>query len=87
MATIKKGTHEVEVKDDSSIKEACMKLDVPFGCQSGICGACKIEILDGEDNLNELTEEENNMGDCDRKHRLACQAKIKSGKVIIKPVE
>lgn len=83
MALIKKDNKELEVEDNSPIKDACMKLGIPFGCQSGICGTCKIEILEGEDNLSDLTQEENDM-DLDRTHRLACQAHIKSGKVIIK---
>ena len=85
MAIIKRSNQEVEVKDNSPIKEACMELDVPFACQSGICGTCKIDILEGDENLSPLTKEEIEMGDRDNKHRLGCQAKIKSGSVKIIP--
>ena len=52
--------------------------------RSGFCGACKIEIIEGGENLNILNQEELNMGDRDRTHRLACQAVIKQGFVKIK---
>lgn len=26
--------------------------DLPHGCLSGSCGACRIEVVDGKDNLN-----------------------------------
>ena len=73
-----------EVKDGEPIKKACKELGVPFGCKEGICGTCKIIIEEGEENLAPLTEAEEEMEDCDLSHRLACQAKIISGTVIIK---
>ncbi len=85
MAFIQKNNKKVELPDNYPIKEACMELDVPFGCQSGLCGTCKIDILEGAENLEELTPEEKEMGDRDYTHRLACQAKIKSGFIKIKP--
>jgi ferredoxin len=71
---------EIEVNDGESIKEACEKLGVPFGCQNGLCGTCMIDVDSGEDNLSELTEEEEIL-ERDKKHRLACQCKIKEGEV------
>ena len=84
MAIIQKNDKKVELPDDYPIREACMELDVPFGCQSGLCGTCKIDILEGAENLSELNQEEKEMGDRDENHRLACQAKIKSGLIKIK---
>ena len=72
----------VELADNSPIRESCEKLEVPFDCRSGLCGACKITITKGQENLSTLTEEEKDM-QCDQTHRLACQAKIKSGSVTI----
>ncbi len=72
-----------EVKDGESITQACEELGVAFGCYAGDCGLCKIEILEGEDNLNDLTEKEQNNG-MNKKNRLACQCKIKSGEVKIR---
>jgi ferredoxin len=71
---------EIEVKDGDNIKEACEKLGVPFGCQNGLCGTCMIDIDSGEENLSDLTEEEEIL-ERNRKHRLACQCRIKKGEV------
>ena len=84
MAVIKFEDMQIEVVDGVQIKEACEKLEVPFGCTQGYCGTCKIDILEGKDNLGPLTKEEEEM-ERDRTHRLACQAKILHGTVLIKP--
>ena len=73
---------EVYVNDGERIEESCEKLGVPFSCTNGICGTCMIDIIEGEDNLSELTEQEDDLGR-ERKHRLACQCKIKGGEVKI----
>ena len=70
------------VKDGEGIIEPCTKLGVLFSCEDGHCGMCRIDIVEGKENLSELTEDEDNMG-MDRNTRLACQCKIKSGKVKI----
>jgi len=84
MAVIKFEDMQIDVADGDLIKEACEKLEVPFGCRHGVCGTCKIDILEGEENLSSLTKEEEDMNR-DRTHRLACQAKIIQGTVLIKP--
>ena len=33
-------------------------LDIPFGCESGICSTCLIHIRSGAENLNPKTEQE-----------------------------
>ncbi len=73
-----------ELSNNSAVIEACKKMDVPFGCESGACGVCKSKILKGKENLNELNEVEKFL-DCDDEHRLMCQAKIKEGEVEIEP--
>lgn len=73
---------EVEVIDGNEIRDACEKLGVPFGCRNGLCGTCMVDIIEGEENLSELTEKEHDL-ERDRKHRLACQCKIKSGNIKI----
>jgi len=83
MAKVKCDGKVIDVKDGDSIKDACSELGVPFGCDDGICGVCMIEILSGEKNLSELTEQEKNF-DCNSKTRLACQCKIKKGEVEFK---
>jgi len=77
------GGGEKEIEDGEPIRETCEELGVPFSCTEGICGTCMIDILEGEENLSELTQQEKDM-DRDRKRRLACQCKINQGTVKIK---
>lgn len=83
MAKLKIDDKEIPVKDGESIVEECEELGVPFSCHAGSCGICKIEIVEGAENLSELTDAEIEMG-MDKKNRLACQCKIKKGEVKIK---
>lgn len=69
---------EYDVPDGQQIAEACETAGIPFSCNSGVCGTCQIEILEGAENLNELNEEEAALGQ-DRHHRLGCQCKILGG--------
>lgn len=69
---------EYDVKDGASIAEICENAGIPFSCNSGVCGTCQIEILEGAESLNELNREENELA-MDRNHRLSCQCKILSG--------
>ena len=82
MAIIKIQTQQIELNDGDKIKDACARLEVPFGCHSGICGVCKIKILEGVENLSELSQEGRDIG-LNSNQRLACQTKIKSGVVKI----
>tara|TARA_Y100000310_G_C20675337_1_gene812717 strand:+ start:2745 stop:2999 length:255 start_codon:yes stop_codon:yes gene_type:complete len=83
MPKLKSNDTEVELKEGAEIREAAESLGVPFGCRNGLCGACLVEVEEGEENLSELTEAENDMG-LSKKQRLCCQAKIKDGDVEIK---
>jgi len=83
MAKIKTDAKEIEIPDNSPIADACEQLGVMFSCRVGVCGICKIEIIEGMENLNPKTNEENDMGLADNE-RLACQCKIKTGTVKIK---
>jgi ferredoxin len=69
---------EYNVPDGQQIAEACETAGIPFSCNSGVCGTCQIEILEGPENLNELNREESDLA-MDRNHRLGCQCKINSG--------
>lgn len=83
MAKIISESGEIELPDDSPIKEACEELGVPFGCKEGICGTCYIEIVEGMENLSQLTAAERDMA-VEEGFRLACQCRIKKGIVRIK---
>jgi ferredoxin len=47
---------EHEVPDHSKIDALCEGAGIPFSCNSGVCGTCQIEVLEGEENLNELNK-------------------------------
>ena len=84
MAMIKTDSKSVQVKDGDQIIEACKELGLPFGCHSGLCGTCEMEVVEGAENLSELTDEERMLGHVDKKHRQACQCRILKGVVKIK---
>ncbi|MEE8657532.1 2Fe-2S ferredoxin-type domain-containing protein [Acetobacteraceae bacterium EV16G] len=54
--------------------------NIPFGCKSGACGACVIEVLDGLANLNSKEEDEDEflemLGFSGPGFRLACQCQL-----------
>ena len=83
MAKVISDDKKIEVKDNSSITQACEELGVVFGCYVGVCHSCKIKILEGIKNLSELTDPEKEAG-LEKNERLACQCKIKKGSIIIK---
>lgn len=75
---------EIELPDNSPIAEICEEAGVPFACTEGVCGTCVIEIKEGKDHLSKPTQEEEDFlgaGTCHE--RLACQCRIKSGRVRI----
>ena len=82
MGILKSETRSVEVNDGDSILEACEILGVPFGCTSGVCGTCMTTVLEGIENLSELTENEIAMGVAPPE-RLMCQCYLKGGEVKI----
>lgn len=69
---------EHNLVDGSKIDDLCEQEGIPFSCNSGVCGTCQIEVLEGADNLDELNEEEKELG-MDRNNRLSCQCSIKGG--------
>jgi ferredoxin len=77
-----KNKQEKEIANGEKIKSAAEELGVLFGCEDGICGTCMIDVVNGDGNLSELTQPEKDL-ERDKKHRLACQCKIKKGNVTI----
>ena len=83
MAKLVLNDEEVELPDGSEIQEACEEAGLPFACTEGICGTCVIEVVEGGENLSDKTQEELDfLGDTENE-RLACQCKIKQGRVKI----
>lgn len=83
MAFLKTDKNKIEVKDGAKVIKAAEKLGVPFNCREGICGTCKVKVIEGYDNLDKKTSNEEFM-DLKKNERLMCQCKIKSGDVKIK---
>ena len=79
---LKKTGESREIEDGESIRLASEELGVPFGCRNGNCGTCMIDIVEGEENLSELSLAEKIL-ERDKKHRLACQCKIEKGEVVV----
>ncbi|MDF2549146.1 MAG: fdiv1 [Chlamydiales bacterium] len=76
---------KVELKDGERIAAVCEEAGVPFACEEGICGTCVIEVIDGEENLSERTQEEIDfLGEIPCGERLACQCRILKSCVRIK---
>lgn len=73
---------EFELPDGAKIDEICEREGIPFSCNSGVCGTCQIEVLEGAENLSELNDEEDDLG-MDENNRLSCQCAIKNGIVKI----
>lgn len=83
---------KVEVEDGTSLQDANKKCEasIPFGCVQGECGTCLIEVLEGMEYLNPMTEEESlTLSDKERKanYRLACQCNISGGEIKIRSAE
>lgn len=55
-------------------------MGIPFGCASGMCGTCLIQIKSGKENLGPITEVEEFTLEshpfADDESRLACQCHI-----------
>ncbi len=83
MAVIKTDIEEIELPDGAPLQEICEKLGVPFGCTTGICGTCIINVDEGMDNLTDRTQEEMDM-ELEGNERLACQCKIKKDSITIR---
>ncbi len=72
----------VELPDGSPIKEVCQSHGVVFGCEEGNCGTCLCTLAEGKDNMEPLNEKEREFfGETDGEQRLACQARIRSGRI------
>ena len=73
---------EYEIPDGGKTDAVCEKAGIPFSCNSGVCGTCQVEVIEGQENLGELNQEELDLG-MDRNNRLSCQCIIKGGVVKI----
>lgn len=80
MAKLIINDEEIEIADGTNIVETIENAGVPIGCSNGVCGTCEVEVLEGMPNLNERTEEEEDLG-MEGAKRLGCQCVIQTGAV------
>ena len=83
MAVLQREEKKVSLPDGEHIIDGAKELGISFGCQSGICGMCMVEIVEGMEHLFPRNKAEQEMG-LEGKWRLCCQARIKEGTVIIR---
>lgn len=76
---------EVDVLEGGALADICdtFAADVPFSCRGASCGTCRIDVLEGIDQLEAPRDEELDVldifGDDPSKRRLACQSKMLPG--------
>lgn len=80
----------VECAPGASLRDVCdrEKTKVPFGCRSGVCGTCEIEVVAGGEQLSPIVEPEKGTIAAyliPAGHRLACQVKV-LGDCAVKPI-
>lgn len=68
----------IEVPQDANLLRTSIRHEgsVPFKCGGGLCGTCKVRIVDGHDNLSRIMKKEvDRLGQekLDQGFRLACQ--------------
>lgn len=69
----------VEVEKGATIRDIVddCGASLPFGCRQGSCGTCRCIIEEGMENLNPLTQQENDLFETltsvGKKERLGCQ--------------
>ncbi|SFE23382.1 2Fe-2S iron-sulfur cluster binding domain-containing protein [Actinopolyspora alba] len=64
----------------TEIEFEILQKPIPFGCRSGSCGVCVIEVLEGSDSLGQPDDNEldflEDLGRPGGDHRLACQCRL-----------
>jgi 2Fe-2S ferredoxin len=74
-----------DAPEGGSLADLCDRIDapIPFSCRSANCGTCRIEVLEGQDELLPPKDEELDVLDIflltPPKNRLACQSQMKPG--------
>jgi len=79
--TVPAGTRLIEVSEK-------VGAGITYGCREGECCTCLIKIVSGDENLAAPSSlEARVLSDnlAPSKHRLACQAQVLGGDVVVKP--
>lgn len=75
------GTRVIEVSEK-------MGAGLVYGCREGDCGTCIMTVVEGWENLSQPSVIEDKIlreNAAGRHQRLACQAQVLGGKVVVKP--
>lgn len=78
----KEGFEPIELCEGDNLSEVLNVKNSPilFGCRTGLCGTCLIEVVKGGENLHARTEDEADFLDAmhpeNKKYRLGCQISI-----------
>lgn len=80
----------LEVSAGASLLEVCENNDtpVPFGCTSGVCGTCLVQLEEGADQVSAMdADEESTVGSATTVEgaRLACQVTV-NGDITLKAI-
>ena len=79
--TVPAGTRLIEISEK-------VGAGITYGCREGECGTCMMRIVSGMENMSERSVledkvlQENMAG---RNNRLACQAQVLGGEVVVRP--
>jgi ferredoxin len=79
--TVPAGTRVIEISDK-------VNSGIIYGCREGDCGTCLMKVVSGIENLTEPSVLEDKVLKehfAGRHFRLACQAQVLSGNVVVKP--
>ncbi|HEU4964397.1 MAG TPA: 2Fe-2S iron-sulfur cluster-binding protein [Bacilli bacterium] len=73
-------TVSFDMPKGGNLLEECKKrhIEMEWGCMNAECGQCSVKLLQGEDNVNDPTEEEIDflLFRIDDNHRLGCQLEV-----------
>ena len=79
-----------DAPEGGSLADLCDRVDapIPFSCRSANCGTCRIEVIDGPNELLPPKDEELDVLDIfaiePPKYRLACQSQMRPGEGILR---
>ena len=79
----------IEVEEDQSILDACLRAGIwlPYACNHGVCGTCKIDVVDGEVEHNHASAFALMDVERDEQKCLACCATLESDVTIEADIE
>jgi ferredoxin len=81
LMTFQTSGKSIEVNKDANLLRTSIRYEgsVPFKCGGGLCGTCKVRIVEGGENLSKVMKKEiDRLGEekISQGYRLACQTFI-----------